>query len=82
MDLTEEEKPKLETILKRSKSLRLAYNLKEDFRNIFETCKTPQEAQERLKAWLEKAKPVYGAVLDTIRNHLENICKALLGSWG
>ena len=78
VDLTEEEKPKLETILKRSKSLRLAYNLKEDFRNIFETCKTPQEAQERLKAWLEKAKPVYGAVLDTIRNHLDNICNYFL----
>jgi transposase len=78
VDLTEEEKVKLETILKRSKRLRLAYNLKEDFRNIFETCKTPQEAQEQLKAWLEKAKTVYGAVLETIRNHLDNICNYFL----
>jgi transposase len=78
IDLTEEEKLKLETILKRSKRLGLAYKLKEDFRNIFETCKTPQEAQEQLKAWIEKAKPVYGAVLETIRNHLDNICNYFL----
>jgi transposase len=78
VDLTEEEKVKLESIFKRPKRLRLAYNLKEEFRNIFETCKTPEDGQEKLKAWLEKAKPVYGAVLETIRNHLDNICNYFL----
>ncbi|MEI6330506.1 MAG: transposase [Pseudanabaena sp. ELA645] len=57
---------------------RQAYNLKEEFKNIFETCKTPEDGQEKLKAWLEKAKPVYGAVLETIRNHLDNICNYFL----
>ncbi len=78
IDLTEGEKLKLEIILNCSKRLRLAYNLKEDFRNIFETCKNPQEAQEQLKEWIEKAKPVYGTVLETIRNHLDNICNYFL----
>jgi transposase len=78
VDLTEEEKVKLENILKCSKRLRLAYNLKEDFRNIFETCKTPDEGQKQLEEWLQKAKTVYGAVLETIRNHLDNICNYFL----
>jgi transposase len=78
VDLTEEEKVKLENVLKCSKRLRLAYNLKEDFRSIFETCKTPEEGQKQLKEWLQKAKAVYGAVLETIRNHLDNICNYFL----
>jgi transposase len=69
---------KLENVLKCSKRLRLAYNLKEDFRSIFETCKTPEEGQKQLKEWLQKAKAVYGAVLETIRNHLDNICNYFL----
>ena len=77
-DLTEEEKVKLENIFKHAKRLRLAYNLKEDFRNIFETCKTSEDAHEQFKGWIEKAKPVYGAVLETIRNHLDNICNYFL----
>lgn len=78
VDLTEEEKGKLENILNHSKRLRLAYNLKEDFRNIFETCKTSEEGQKQLKEWLQKATAVYGAVLETIRNHLDNICNYFL----
>lgn len=78
VDLTEEEKVKLENILKCSNRLRLAYNLKEDFRNIFETCKNPDDGQKQLEEWLEKAKAVYGAVLQTIRKHLDNICNYFL----
>lgn len=78
IDLTEEQKIKLEDILNYSKRLRLAYTLKEDFRNIFETCKTPESGHEQLQAWLQKAKVVYGAVLETIRNHLDNICNYFL----
>ena len=78
IDLTEEQKVKLEDILKYSKRLRLAYTLKEDFRTIFETCKTPEDGHEKLQAWLQKAKVVYGAILETIRNHLDNICNYFL----
>lgn len=78
IDLTEEEKVKLETILKCSDRLRLAYNLKEDFRNIFETCKNPEDGQKQLQEWLQKAKVVYGAVLEAICKHLDNICNYFL----
>ncbi|MFM6833010.1 MAG: transposase [Dolichospermum sp.] len=47
-------------------------------RDIFETCQTPEEGQGKLQVWLEKAKSVYGAVLETIRNHLDNICNYFL----
>ncbi|MCY7331863.1 MAG: transposase, partial [Pseudanabaena sp. CAN_BIN31] len=57
-----------------SKRLRLAYNLEEDFRNIFETCKTPEEGHEQLQAWIKKAHSVYGKVLETITTHLDDIC--------
>ena len=76
--MTEEQKSKLEDILKYSKRLQLAYTLKEDFRTIFETCKTPEDGRERLQAWLQEAKVVYGAVLETICKHLDNICNYFL----
>lgn len=78
IDLTEEQKIKLEDSLKYSSRLRLAYNLKEDFRTIFETCKAPEDGREKLQAWLQEAKVVYGAVLGTIRKHLDNICNYFL----
>ena len=78
VDLKEEAKVTVQNVMKCSKRLRLAYNLKEDFRSIFETCKTPEEGQKQLKEWLQKAKAVYGAVLETIRNHLDNLCNYFL----
>lgn len=78
IDLTEEQKVKLEDILKYSNRLRLAYRLKEDFRTIFETCQTPEAGREKMQAWLQEAKAVYGAVLETIRKHLDNICNYFL----
>ncbi len=78
IDLNEEQRNKLEDILKCSEHLRIAYNLKEDLRTIFETCKTPEDGREKLQAWLQKSKVVYGAVLETIRKHLDNICNYFL----
>ena len=69
---------KLEDILKRSKRLRLAHTLKEEFRTIFETCKTPEDGHKELQAWLQKTKVVYGSVLETIRKHLDNVCNYFL----
>lgn len=78
LDLTEEQKIKLEDILKYSKRLRLAYTLKEDSRTIFETCKTPEGSHDKLQLWLQKVKVFYGAVLERIRKHLDNICNYFL----
>lgn len=78
VDLTEEERVKLEAILNYSKRLKLAYALKEEFREIFETCSTVEEGREQLLEWLNKARSVYGSVLTTIRNHLDGICNYFL----
>lgn len=78
VDLTEEQKVKLADILKHSKRLKLAYELKEEFRDIFERSQTVEAAQEQLLTWLKKARSVYCDVLTTIRNHLDGICNYFL----
>jgi transposase len=75
----ESERVKLETILSHShQRLQLAYELKEEFRKIFETCRTVEEGREQLGEWLEKARSIYCDVITTIRNHLEGICNYFL----
>jgi len=78
VDLTQEQKVKLADILKHSKRLKLAYELKEEFRDIFERSQTVEAGQEQLLAWLKKAHSVYCDVLTTIRNHLDGICNYFL----
>lgn len=48
VDLLESERVKLQIILSHSKRLTLAYELKEEFREIFETCQTPPEGKKQL----------------------------------
>ncbi len=78
VDLTQEEQVKLEAILNHSQRLKLAYALKEEFREIFETCSTVESGREQLLKWLKKADSVYSSVLTTIRNHLDGICNYFL----
>lgn len=78
VDLNEEERVKLKVILSHSKRLKLAYELKEEFREIFETCRTPQEGRNRVGEWLYKARCVYCDVILTIQNHLDGICNYFL----
>jgi transposase len=78
VDLTQEQKVKLADILKHSKRLKLAYELKEEFRDIFERSETVQAGKKQLLAWLKKARSVYCDVLTTIRNHLDGICNYFL----
>lgn len=78
VDLTQEQKVKLAEILKHSKRLKLAYELKEEFRDIFERSETVEAGKKQLLAWLKKARSVYCDVLTTIRNHLDGICNYFL----
>lgn len=78
VDLMESERIKLEVILSHSKRLRIAYDLKEEFREIFETCKTVEEGRNQLTKWLKKARFIYCDVLTMIRNHLDGICNYFL----
>jgi transposase len=78
IDLTEEQKVKLAGILKHSKRLKLAYELKEEFRHIFENSQTVEAGKDKLLSWLKRARSVYCDVLTTIRNHLDGICNYFL----
>jgi transposase len=78
VDLTEAQQVKLADILKHSKRLKLAYELKEEFRDIFESSQTVEAGKEKLLAWLKKARSIYCDVLTTIRNHLDGICNYFL----
>jgi transposase len=72
--LTEEEKEKLERILNCSKRLREAYELKEEFRAIYETYQTPEHAKTQVEKWMNKASSIYNDCIQTVKNHLEGIC--------
>ncbi len=78
VNLTTSEQTKLAPILRHSQRLKLAYELKEEFREIFETCNTVEDGKEQLLRWLKKARSVYCDVLTTIRNHLDGICNYFL----
>jgi len=67
VDLTETEQIKLTSILAHSQRLKLAYELKEEFRDIFATCHTVESGKAQLLLWLKKARTVYCGVLTTIR---------------
>ena len=60
--------------MQRSKRLRQAHQLKEDFRKIYETSLSPEEGKQRFEDWLKEAAKIYGQVISTIRNHLDTIC--------
>jgi transposase len=74
IDLNEEEKEKLSSYLKLGNRLQLAYEYKEEFREIYEQSKTVEEGREKLKLWLAKVSKIYGKVVETIRDHFEGIC--------
>lgn len=77
-NLSEGERIELAKILSHSKRLKTAYELKEEFREIFDTCTTVESGQVHLLQWLRKAQTVYCDVLTTIRNHLDGICNYFL----
>jgi hypothetical protein len=50
--LNPEQVNKLELTLKKSECLRIAYEIKENFRRIYETNLTVKQGHEKLKEWL------------------------------
>ena len=69
---------KLEIILKKSECLRIAYEMKEEFREIYETNMTVKIAQTEFKNWLNYAKIFFQESASTIVNHFEGICNYFL----
>jgi transposase len=73
-DLTGEEKSELVELLQKSPSLSIAYELKEEFRDIYETSTTVKMGRKRFKKWLITASCIFGSITQTIVKHLEEIC--------
>ena len=69
---------KLEMTLKKSECLRIAYEMEEEFREIYETNMTVKIAQTEFKNWLNHADLFFQESTSTIVNHLEGICNYFL----
>lgn len=64
----------MDSVLSHSRRLKLAYELKEEFRQIYETEQTPGKAQLIIQKWIAKASQVFHASIQTIKNHIDGIC--------
>jgi len=78
VNLDPEQIDKLELTLKKSECLRIAYEMKEDFRRIYETNLTVEKGQKKIKEWLNHAQVFFRESASTIENHFEGICNYFL----
>ena len=69
---------KLELTLGKSECLRIAYEMKERFREIYETNLTVKKGQKKIKEWLNHAQVFFRESASTIENHFEGICNYFL----
>lgn len=73
-DLTESEKASLELILNQSACLRIADEMKEEFRDIYQNCQSVESGRHQMSQWLVNAQVFSGKFTRTIRSHLSEIC--------
>jgi transposase len=73
-NLTDSEKSDLQQLLSHSPCLSMAYELKNELRDIYETSTTVKIGLRRLKKWLVYARIILGQVADTLEKHIEEIC--------
>jgi transposase len=78
INLSLEQSQRLAVTLKKSECLKIAYEMKEEFREIYETHMTVKMAQEKFKTWLNYASLFFKESASTIVNHFEGICNYFL----
>lgn len=78
LDLTVEQGVKLALVLERSPCLRIAYEMKEEFRQIYETTQSVKSGRNRFETWLRSAQLFFADAASTIHNHLDGICNYFL----
>jgi transposase len=74
VDLNPDQIVKLAAVLEKSAILRIAYELKEEFRQIYETNHTVKSGRRQFDKWLRLADLFFNEATSTIRNHLDGIC--------
>ncbi len=72
--LTNEETKELQELLNLSPCLSIAYELKQEIQNIYETTTSIKMGLTRLKKWLVSAHIIWETTAKTISNHLQDIC--------
>ena len=77
-NLNPEQVDKLELTLNKSECLRIAYEIKENFRRIYETNLTVKQGQQKLKEGLNHAQVFLREFTSTIENYFEGICNYFL----
>jgi len=77
-DLASEQIEELAVILADSPCLRMAYELKEELRQIYESSQSVKSGRRRFERWLKLAQLFYPDAASTIRNHLDGICNYFL----
>ena len=73
-NLTQEEKTDLLELLKLSPCLGIAYGLKEELRDIYETSTTKKMGLRRFKTWLVYARCLFAKTAETLEKHTQEIC--------
>ncbi len=73
-DLRTEEQKQLLILLQKSPCLSIAYELKEEFRDIYETSTTVKMGKRRFEKWLVSARCLFGQTAKTIFKYLDEIC--------
>jgi transposase len=73
-DLTQEEKWDLQKLLTPSPCLTIAYELKSELRDIYETSTTVKMGRRRLQKWLVLARCIFGETAATLEKHSQEIC--------
>ena len=76
--LSDEQCQDLSEILNCSPSLSIAYQLKEELRQIYESNLTVKGGLRAIKKWLTSARIMLGSAADTIENHLPEIANYFL----
>ena len=73
-DLNREQKQQLESILGGHPCLGIAYEMKEEIRQIYECCKTTSGAQRKFEKWIRLSGILYQSSANMIQKHLSGIC--------
>ena len=73
-DLDEIQKVYLAQILQKSPCLKIAHELKEDFRAIYEKHQSVKSSWRQMNKWLKTALIFFPDAAQTIKSHLEGIC--------
>jgi transposase len=74
VDLTESEKEDLQKLLNQSPCLSIAYELKEELRQIYETSTSVKMGLRKLERWWVYARCILGQTAETLARHIQDIC--------